>query len=147
MSFEFDIDPKDAASAEFMTRVHRVLIREMMAAARQKKLSRADIARLLDVDKAVVSRALNGKSNLTIRTISELCWAIGVKPRFEACEESLPVGCNDAGSDYSVAIMSSSPTEVQKGISRLNWSDHDSHRRPNVTSASNKHLTKFEYAR
>lgn len=94
MSFEFSLDPKDKASAEFMTRVHGVLAREFKRAAKEKKLSRADIARLLGVDRSVITRALNGKSNITIRTLSDLCWAMGVEPDFGCREELLAFGCN-----------------------------------------------------
>ncbi|UWQ14589.1 helix-turn-helix transcriptional regulator [Aliiroseovarius sp. M344] len=101
MSFEFSISPKDKASAEFMTRVHGVLAREVVNAAKSKKISRSDIARLLEVDRSVVTRALDGKANLTLRTISELCWALGVVPEFDACEKEYKHGCNHRqGSDH-----------------------------------------------
>ncbi|MEO5337954.1 MAG: helix-turn-helix transcriptional regulator [Magnetospirillum sp. WYHS-4] len=43
---------------------------------------KAELARLLDVDKAVLSRRLNGTSNMTIKTIADLAWAIGREIEF-----------------------------------------------------------------
>lgn len=147
MSFEFHIDPKDAASAEFMTKVHRVLIREMIKAAKQKRISQSDVARLLDVDKAVVSRALNGKSNLTIRTISDLCWAIGVKPKFEACEDTPPEGSNGREHHHSAPPKAPVTSDSRLGISQLNWGVEKPGVRSGGTSNAKKSLTKFEYVR
>lgn len=111
MSFEFDISEKDIASAEFMSRVHRVLKREMIKAAKERKISRSELARLLEVDRSVISRALNGKSNLTIRTISDICWGLGLEPSFDACLPSSEHGCNHVADANSHRFVSSS----QKG--------------------------------
>lgn len=121
MSFEFEIDPKEAASAEFMTRVHRILLREMMKAAKVHRISRADVARILEVDKSVVSRALNGKSNLTIRTISDLLWAIGSEPEFDACPIADEIGCN-VPTERKITTTETTFTKVSKTTTKtVSW--------------------------
>lgn len=122
MSFEFEIDPKEAASAEFMTNVHRILLREMTKAAKQNKVSRTDIARILNVDKSAITRAMNGKSNLTIRSISDLLWAIGAVPEFDAHQPQDEVGCNAPAESRpsltTVAVVKLARTTTQS----VSWS-------------------------
>ena len=146
-SFEFDIEPREVASAEFMSLVHRVLLREMIKVAKVKKLSRADVARILDVDKSVVSRALNGKSNLTIRTISDICWAIGITPDFDACEVVDEHGCNhqvprDATIADTALIKSSSSSSPH-----LNWVIEGEKPQGRSMSGGKENVSKFSYAR
>lgn len=79
-SFDLDISDRDLAAARYITRVQRHLILQFLRKGRELHLTRADVARKLDVDKSTVSRMLNGKSNLTARTISDLCWALDMEP-------------------------------------------------------------------
>lgn len=80
MSFEFDVSPKDIAATDFMNRAYKVLLHEALKAKKERGLTQRAVAELLETDKAVISRALSGKSNLTLRTIGEICWALGVEP-------------------------------------------------------------------
>ena len=75
-SFEFDISEKDLAAGVGIMRVRDELLRAVLEA----RVSRADIARKLEIDRAQVTRHLKG-GNLTIKTLSEICWALGMEPR------------------------------------------------------------------
>lgn len=144
MSFEFDIDPKEAASAEFMTRVHRVLLREMTKAAREKRISRADVARILNLDKSVVTRALNGTSNLTIRTVSDLCWAIGVTPELEVRDAQLDAGCNVPMQSVQACIVGSGEkNNVSKGQT---WAAVAKREQTSHAVQGGGHVVKVKYA-
>ena len=44
----------------------------------QKGLSQADLASLLKVDKAYISRIENGKKNLTLNSLTKISVALGV---------------------------------------------------------------------
>lgn len=114
MSFEFSISDRDKASAEFMSKVHRVLMRELRIAAKKRKLTKSDIARLLEVERSTITRALDGKSNLTIRTVSDLCWAVGVEPAFDACEAASAEGCNHLPKRKKQTFVSSAAPMVQE---------------------------------
>ena len=146
MSFEFEIDPKEAASAEFMTNVHRVLLREMTKAAKKSKVSRSDVARILSVDRSAITRALNGKSNLTIRSISDLLWAIGAVPEFDACQPQDEVGCNvpaeSRPSLSKIAVVKLSRTTTQT----VSWSGTEKKETSTTTSRGSKKLLTYNYA-
>jgi plasmid maintenance system antidote protein VapI len=79
-SFSFDISEKDLAGAQFISKASRRLIAAFVQKMRTEKLTKQQIADLLDVDKSTVSRMLRGNSNLTLRTIGELAWAMDVDP-------------------------------------------------------------------
>jgi predicted XRE-type DNA-binding protein len=79
-SFSFDISQKDLAGAQFISKASRRLIAAFVQKMRTEKLTKQQIAELLDVDKSTVSRMLRGNSNLTLRTIGELAWAMDLDP-------------------------------------------------------------------
>jgi transcriptional regulator with XRE-family HTH domain len=54
------------------------LIEEMA----ERGLKKSDLARLLGVNRSVVSRMLNGTAPLELRTIGQLAWAMGRDPQF-----------------------------------------------------------------
>jgi transcriptional regulator with XRE-family HTH domain len=54
----------------------------------QRKLRQADLARILKKTPAFVSQLLNGKSNLTLRTVAEIAFALGVRVAISAENES-----------------------------------------------------------
>ena len=51
------------------------LIRSLMV---RRKLTNADLSRKLGKDPGYVSRVLAGKMNLTLRTVGDLLWALGL---------------------------------------------------------------------
>lgn len=82
MSFKLTLSLKDRATGRFMSRVHRALAKVVAEAKAEKGLSQQQIAEAMGVDKSVVSRILNGESNLTLKTIGDISWALGIKPEF-----------------------------------------------------------------
>jgi len=92
-SFDFDIPEKDLAAALFMTKLNHQLMNDMARQQRSQRLTKSEVARLLGIDKAAVSRMLRGNSNLTERTIGELLWAMNVE--WDIVSRDLaPVGSN-----------------------------------------------------
>jgi len=80
MSFKLKISSKDRATGRFMSRVHRALAKVVAETKLEKGLTQQQIADAMGVDKSVVSRILNGESNLTLKTIGDITWALGIKP-------------------------------------------------------------------
>jgi DNA-binding Xre family transcriptional regulator len=64
--------------------------RTRLAAALKEKITKVELARRLDLDKASVTRMLRGNANLTVRSIGELCWAMGVRPDFIVRDDPQP---------------------------------------------------------
>ncbi len=80
MSFKLKLSPKDRATGRFMSRVHRALAKVVTEAKAETGLTQQQIADAMGVDKSVVSRILNGESNLTLKTIGDISWVLGFKP-------------------------------------------------------------------
>jgi transcriptional regulator with XRE-family HTH domain len=57
----------------------------------QRNLKQADLARLLNKTPAFVSQLLNGKANMTVRTLAEVAYALGAKVSLKAEAESCPL--------------------------------------------------------
>ena len=89
-SFDFDIPEKEISGADTIIRFGRKLAHAFSKKARSEKLTKAEIAQRLDIDKAAVSRMLAGSSNLTLRSFGELCWAIGVRPELHLEDVAVP---------------------------------------------------------
>jgi transcriptional regulator with XRE-family HTH domain len=54
----------------------------------RRNLKQADLARLLNKTPAFVSQLLNGKANMTVRTLAEVVYALGANVRIDAHDES-----------------------------------------------------------
>lgn len=80
-SFEFEIDPREEASAEFMSEVHRELVRAAVKAKTETKLTQRKAAESIGMDRSTMSRILKGGGNPTVRTLSDLFFAFGARPR------------------------------------------------------------------
>jgi len=53
----------------------------------RRKMKRADLARLLNKTPAFVSQLLNGKANMTVRTLAEVVHALGASVKIDANDE------------------------------------------------------------
>lgn len=80
MSYSLKISLKDRATGRFKSRVNRRLLNAILSAKEKQGLTQSQIAELMDVDKSTVSKILNGKGNLTLKTIGDISWAVGIIP-------------------------------------------------------------------
>jgi len=55
-------------------------------------ISKTDLAKRLGKTKGFVSQILSGGRNLTLRTIADVCWALGYAPHFELKRERRSLG-------------------------------------------------------
>lgn len=53
----------------------------------RRNLKRADLARLLNKTPAFVSQLLNGKANMTVRTLAEVLYTLGATANISALDE------------------------------------------------------------
>jgi transcriptional regulator with XRE-family HTH domain len=54
----------------------------------RRNMNQADLARLLNKTPAFVSQLLNGKANMTVRTLAEVVYALGATVKLSANDES-----------------------------------------------------------
>jgi transcriptional regulator with XRE-family HTH domain len=112
----------------------------------RRNMKKADLARLLDKTPAFVSQLLNGKANMTVRTLAEVVHALGASVKIDALDESTSA-CEyidetemhtlrihlSSGTVYnytSKALLPVFKLEKQKSVSEhpshLQWEGHES---------------------
>lgn len=80
---DFEIDEKDLAAAKLIGDTRRALVAALLEAKREDpSMCQAELARRIKMDKGSLSRLLNGRENMTLRTIGEIGWALGLEPHF-----------------------------------------------------------------
>ena len=65
------------------------IVEDALRIMKSKGLIRSDLAALMGVPRAQVSRLLNAPPNLTLRSIARLASALGAKPRLSLESENL----------------------------------------------------------
>lgn len=75
-SFQIDIDPRKRKRGRFINKVRKELQKAVAETLEQQGATQADLARLLGVNRSVLSRRLNGSANLTLSSIADLAWAL-----------------------------------------------------------------------
>ena len=105
MSYKMKISRLDRSAGRFKSRVHRALMKAVMAAKKEKGMTQSQIAELMGVDKSVVSRVLNGQGNLTLKTIGEISWVLGLRPElsFVKLDADLSTHSNHVPHEHIVA--------------------------------------------
>lgn len=116
---DFDIDDKDLASAKFIGDTRRALVAALLDAKKEdRSICQAELARRIKMDKGSLSRLLNGRENMTLRTIAEISWALGLEPR--VCLD--PVGVpnvSNSGRSYAFGRGTIEHTDWQSSAKRL----------------------------
>lgn len=99
MSFKLGLNPRDKASGRFISKTHRALSNAAALQMQRNSVSQKDIAAQLDLDKSTVSKTLNGEANLTLKTISDFSWALGMRPEINF----IPINPQfDQGTNWSI---------------------------------------------
>ncbi|WP_426239926.1 helix-turn-helix domain-containing protein [Pararhizobium sp. DWP1-1-3] len=79
MSFLFELDPKDEAVADLVAEAGKKLQR----AINIRGLTQNEIAQKLGVDRSRVNKCLSGFSNLTLKSLAEISWALDGKVKLD----------------------------------------------------------------
>ena len=91
MSYEIKIDPKKRAAGRFIGAVRKALVEAAIDEKKRSGISQQRVAECLGVNRSVINRMLNGSANLTLRSVAELAWALGLEPSF-ALKRRTPTG-------------------------------------------------------
>lgn len=144
-SFSLNMSPKERATGRFMGRVNRALVKAVIAAKREKNLTQSQIAEQMEVDKSTISRIINGRGNLTLRTIGEISWVLGLRPdiTFSKIQNDSADGANHPTMEVKTRSKSEVlPYSSYSGENAFAWkqntgiSNTGSSQNKNVTSAN-----------
>lgn len=130
MFFEVDISPKERAAARFIGSVRKALLRAAFAEKENAGVTQQSIAEKLGVNRSVINRMLKGESNLTLRSVAEIAWALGMQAEFTLIKVPgissartstsnlrVPAECRAAGKSLSQKelseLLKKSPLKVQ----------------------------------
>jgi ribosome-binding protein aMBF1 (putative translation factor) len=73
--FRFDIDARSRKVSRLLGRVRRELLKAVME-ERRAGLTQQQLAQRLQTRRAIVNRKLSGESEITLRELADLAWAL-----------------------------------------------------------------------
>ena len=93
-SFQFDIGGRARNAGRFIGRVRDELLKALSERKKEGKISQQELASKLEVHRSVINRQLTGEANLTLRSLADLAWAMGMEISFELKKPSVEAGQN-----------------------------------------------------
>jgi transcriptional regulator with XRE-family HTH domain len=93
-SFHFDIGARARNAGRFIGRVRGELLRALSERKSEGGLSQEALARKLDTERSLINRQLSGESNLTLRSLADLAWAMDLEISFELKKPAAEAGQN-----------------------------------------------------
>ncbi|OSQ30274.1 hypothetical protein [Thalassospira sp. MCCC 1A03138] len=81
MGFKINLTPHSRAAGRFIGQVRRDLVKAVEEATSKYGKTRSDMARNIGCDKAVITRKLSGKADLTLRSIAEIAYESNTRPK------------------------------------------------------------------
>lgn len=138
MSFRMQIDPRSRKAARFISSVQKQIQAAYLRASK-RGLNQQAIAQSLGVDRSTVNKRLLGTSNLTLRSISDLAWAMGESVRLviEPNMENVP------GRNYNVdyaATISIIYDQVTRSVDRVPISTVGAQRNEDKVLVTDEHV-------
>ena len=95
-SFQFDIGSRARNAGRFIGRVRNELLRALSERKKEEKLSQQELAKKLEVHRSLINRQLSGESNLTLRSLADLAWAMDMEISFELKKPAIEAGQNQS---------------------------------------------------
>ncbi|MFV0800591.1 helix-turn-helix domain-containing protein [Brucella anthropi] len=130
VSYKLKISDKDRVSGRFMSDVRKALLKAAIDEKESNRITQQEIADKLGVNRSVINRWLRGDGNLTLRSIGEIAWALGYKPKFSLDKKMVVKGANSF-SEAKLDAGSVKPTRIHLNNSADAWNPSKS-----VTHAS-----------
>lgn len=93
-SFQFDIGSRARNAGRFIGRVRDELLKALSERKKDGKLSQQELATKLEVHRSLINRQLSGESNLTLRSLADLAWAMDMEISFELRKPVAEAGQN-----------------------------------------------------
>ena len=102
-SFHFDIGGRARNAGRFIGRVRGELLRALSERKNEGGLSQEALARKLDTERSLINRQLSGESNLTLRSLADLAWAMDLEISFELKKPATEAGQNQPAHNQTIA--------------------------------------------
>ena len=81
--FHFDIGERARHAGRFIGRVRGELLRALTERKSEIGFSQQGLAQKLDTERSLINRQLSGETNLTLRSLADLAWAMDMEISFE----------------------------------------------------------------
>ena len=81
--FHFDIGERARHAGRFIGRVRSELLRALSERKSEIGFSQQGLAQKLDTERSLINRQLSGETNLTLRSLADLAWAMDMEISFE----------------------------------------------------------------
>jgi transcriptional regulator with XRE-family HTH domain len=114
-SFHFDIGARARNAGRFIGRVRGELLRALSERKSEGGLSQEALARKLDTERALINRQLSGESNLTLRSLADLAWAMDLEISFELKKPAAEAGQNQPAQHQPVQSQTATTSTVRHG--------------------------------
>jgi transcriptional regulator with XRE-family HTH domain len=102
-SFQFDIGSRARNAGRFIGRVRDELLRALSERKKGDKLSQQELATKLEVHRSQINRQLSGESNLTLRSLADLAWAMDMEISFELKKPVAEAGQNQPATTSTIS--------------------------------------------
>ena len=93
--FRFNIDARSRTAGRFIGRVRRELLRAVVE-EKSVGLTQQELARRLESRRSKINRQLSGESEITLRSLADLAWALDREITFELRRPDNAAGQNIA---------------------------------------------------
>jgi transcriptional regulator with XRE-family HTH domain len=130
MSFRFEIGARARAASRFIANVRSDLAAAVLERRTEKGFTQQRLAELVGVSRKDLNRYLCGQTELPLRSIADLAWALDKEIHIELCD---PRGSTDGNHSFefetravlhparSRAVSSSSSRAIRTIIARVNY--------------------------
>jgi transcriptional regulator with XRE-family HTH domain len=92
--FHFDIGERARHAGRFIGRVRGELLRALSERKSESGFSQEALARKLDIKRSLINRQFSGETNLTLRSLADLAWAMDLDISFELKKPVAKAGQN-----------------------------------------------------
>jgi transcriptional regulator with XRE-family HTH domain len=93
-SFHFDIGERARHAGRFIGRVRGELLRALSERKSEKGFSQEALARKLDAKRSLINQQFSGETNLSLRSLADLAWAMDLEISFELKKPVAEAGQN-----------------------------------------------------
>ena len=102
-SFQFDVGSRARKAGRFIGRVRSELLKALSERKANAGLTQQALATRLGVHRSLVNRQLSGESNLTLRSLADLAWAMDMELSFELREPVPGFGQNESTTTSTIS--------------------------------------------